>query len=284
MRLFLIPISTRRALIYSRPLIKDIPKELSYFDRATTKVAAQWAKWEEAEKGWQKHLVTWGNRVQQRIPFEEWGLRSIPPLKNQQRIDEAHGTKKIDVLYPGNAVHLDKLSSVLGTIATERQQFHQKMARRCVIIAPFLAPFGLIPVIPNIPFFYAMYRLFCHYRALKGSQHLEFLVGKKLINPISLPELEQLYAKRVSYVIDDTPIDTPHAQMVDNMEQSDERVLLKFSDAKKLATIFKAPELALEAERAIIQVSEQLQARKEEAKAKEEAKEKEKDSNEKQNQ
>lgn len=103
--------------------------------------------------------------------------------------------------------------------------------------------------------------------ALNGSQHLEFLVEKKLLNPISLPELERLYAKRASYALEDTPIDTPANEMVEDIEQSDERVLLKMSDAKKLATILDAPELALEAERAIVQVSAQLQARAEEAKA-----------------
>lgn len=104
--------------------------------------------------------------------------------------------------------------------------------------------------------------------ALNGSQHLEFLVEKNLLNPISLPELERLYAKRASYALDDTPVDTPAIEMVEDIEQSDERILLKMSDAKKLATILDAPDLALEAERAIVQVSAHLQARLEEAKAK----------------
>jgi hypothetical protein len=146
MRLFLIPISTRRALIYSRPLRKDIPKELSILDRVTSKAAQTWAKWEEADGGWKKRLVTWGNTVQQRIPFEEWGLKSIPSLKSQKRTDEAHGTKKIDVLYPGNSLRLEKLPALLRTIATERQEFHRKKMRWSLGIAPFTAPLGLIPM------------------------------------------------------------------------------------------------------------------------------------------
>lgn len=146
MRLFLIPISTRRALIYSRPLRKDIPKELSILDRVTTKAAQTWAKWEEADGGWKKSLVTWGNKVQQRIPFEEWGLKSIPSLNSQKRIDEAHGTKKIDVLYPGNSLRLEKIPTLLRTIATERQEFHRKKMRWSLGIAPLTAPLGLIPV------------------------------------------------------------------------------------------------------------------------------------------
>jgi hypothetical protein len=106
--------------------------------------------------------------------------------------------------------------------------------------------------------------------ALNGSKHLEYLVQNSLLNPVSLPELERLYAKRASYALDDTQVDTPPSEMVEDMEQSDDRVLLKMSDAKKLASILEAPELALEAERAIVQVSGQLKAQQE-LKAKAEA-------------
>jgi hypothetical protein len=146
MRLFLIPISTRRALIYARPLRKDLAKELSYIDRLTTKAAETWAKWEEADKGWKMHLVKWGNSVQQRIPYEEWALKSIPSFKTQQKINGDHGKIKIDVLFPGNAVRLERIQQVLRTIATERQEFHRKRLTWCLIGAPITAPFGLVPV------------------------------------------------------------------------------------------------------------------------------------------
>lgn len=146
MRLFLVPISTRRALIYARPLQNEASRELSLLDKATGKAAKTWASWEEAKGGWKKHLVTWGNRVQQRIPFEEWGLKSIPSLTSQRRSDETHGTKKIDVLFPGNAVRLEKLPSVLHTIATERQEFHRKKMIWSLGFAPITAPFALVPM------------------------------------------------------------------------------------------------------------------------------------------
>lgn len=146
MRLFLIPISTRRALIYARPLRKDASKELSLLDKTTSKAAKTWASWEEAEGGWKKHLVTWGNRVQQRIPFEEWGLKSIPSLTSQRRADEAYGKKKIDVLFPGNSVRLEKLPSILHKISTERQEFHRKKMLWSLGFAPITAPFALVPM------------------------------------------------------------------------------------------------------------------------------------------
>lgn len=86
------------------------------------------------------------------------------------------------------------------------------------------------------------------------------MVEQDLLNPISLPGLEDLYAKRASRVLDNTKADTPYPEIAEDIEQSDDRVLLEMSDAKKLATILEAPDLALEAERAIIQVSQQLEA------------------------
>ncbi|KAJ5382495.1 hypothetical protein N7517_000406 [Penicillium concentricum] len=275
MRLFLVPISTKRILIYARPLSKDLAKELSIIDRVTTKAAETWAKWEEADKGWKMHLVRWGNSVQQRIPYEEWALKSIPSFKTQQRINGDHGNTKIDVLFPGNAVRLDRIQDVLRKIATERQELHRKKMMWSLIAAPITAPLGLIPVVPNIPFFYLAYRGWSHWRALNGSKHLELLVEKNILNPISLPELEQLYAKRASGTLEGTTTETPYSEVADDIEQSEDRVLLKMSDAKKLATILDAPELALEAERAIIQVREQLEAA---AKAKQQGKDEKKDS------
>jgi hypothetical protein len=38
-----------------------------------------------------------------------------------------------------------------------------------VVIMPFTAPFMLIPVIPNLPFFYVLYRAWSHW---KGEQSL----------------------------------------------------------------------------------------------------------------
>lgn len=147
MRLFLIPISTRRALIYSRPLKKDLSRELSLVDKITAKAAETWAQWEETGgQGWKKQLVTWGNKVQQRIPYEEWGLKSIPSFSAQRRIDPSHGTKKLEVLFPGNAIKPEKLLSVLRTLATERQDLHRRRMWWSMIVAPFTAPVALVPV------------------------------------------------------------------------------------------------------------------------------------------
>ncbi|KKK20981.1 hypothetical protein P175DRAFT_0499332 [Aspergillus ochraceoroseus IBT 24754] len=258
MRLFVIPISTRRSLIYARPVGNHLSKERSIIDRITNKAAETWAKWEEVDKGWKKHLVSWGNRVQQRIPYEEWGLKSIPSLKAQKRMDESYGSKKVDVLFPGNAIKRERLTPILHKIATERQDLHRRKMWWSFIAAPFTAPIALIPIVPNIPFFYLVYRGWSHWRALNGSRHLEFLVKQDLLNPISYPGLEKLYAKRVLAVLAETDAEDSPSEMVGDVEKSDDQILLHMEDAKKLASILDAPGLALEAERAIVQITEKL--------------------------
>lgn len=159
MRLFLIPISTRRALIYSRPLKKDLSRERSLVDKITAKAAETWAQWEETSgQGWKKQLVTWGNKVQQRIPYEEWGLKSIPSFSAQRRIDPSHGTKKLEVLFPGNAIKPEKLLSVLRKLATERQDLHRRRMWWSMIVAPFTAPVALVPVYALVTHWLDVYR------------------------------------------------------------------------------------------------------------------------------
>lgn len=79
-----------------------------------------------------------------------------------------------------------------------------------------------------------------------------------LLNPVSFPGLEHLYAKRVLYAVQTSPDEKPIFSMVEDQAKKEDRLLLRISDAKKLASILDAPELSLEAERAIAQVEEQL--------------------------
>ncbi|KAL1999295.1 hypothetical protein VTN02DRAFT_4726 [Thermoascus thermophilus] len=261
MRLFLIPISTRRALIYSQPLSKQLSKNLSIHDRITIKAAETWAKWEESQSGWKKFLVKFGNRVQESIPFEEWGLKSVPPLNARRATEEAHQEKRVEVLFPGNAIKPDTILGELRKIATERQDLHRRRMWWSFIIAPLTAPIALIPLIPNIPFFYLAYRGWSHWRALNGSRHLEFLLNKGLLNPISVPELERFYSPRLVASDGETKVGGASSGSVHHTEKKDEKRLLGEPDGKELGKILNAPELAVEVERAVAQVRERLESK-----------------------
>lgn len=115
-------------------------------DRITKKVADTWAKWEAAEKGWQKKITEYGNRGLQRIPYEEWGLKTFPPLTPQLQAQELADNKKFSVFYPENIIASDDVLKILGRLASERKNLHWTRFWWSMVGLPFTIPFGLIPV------------------------------------------------------------------------------------------------------------------------------------------
>lgn len=140
MRLFLLPVSTRRTLIYCEKV--QLGGTPSYADRVVNKASATWAGWEKQEKGWQKKLTDYGNEVFRRIPFEEWGLKTLPALSKKTK-EQAGPT---EVLFPGAFLDKSSVAGVLRRVATERQGLHRQKLLYSFAAMPVTIPFGLIPM------------------------------------------------------------------------------------------------------------------------------------------
>jgi hypothetical protein len=167
MRLFLLPISTRRTLIYCERTKQVLApgQKPPILDRAITKANETWVSFEKAESGWKKQLTTYGNKVLRRIPFEEWGLKTLPPLS--QKIRDKQPKAPVEVLFPGLFLKEQNVPEVLRLLATERQALHQKRMIWSLIGAPLTLPFAAIPIIPNIPGFYLLFRGYSHFRGTR---------------------------------------------------------------------------------------------------------------------
>jgi hypothetical protein len=265
MRLFLLPISTRRALVYCQKTSKKPATELSYIDRATKKAVDTWASWETKEKGWQKMVTKYGNQGLQRIPYEEWGLKSFPPLTHAIQADDmammAEG-KRFDVVYPANIMKQEDAPLVLARLAKERKQFHWRRFIGCLVGMPITVPFALIPVIPNIPFFYVAFRCWSHWRALRGSDHLDFLLDHRILRFISTAEIENIY-KTVAPNLQNSYQFITRNQVLSG-EEPEERLLLTTGSHTVISKDLQVPELSAEVERAIMQVKTSIRKQEEE--------------------
>ena len=146
MRLFLLPISTRRSLIYCQRLNIQLTSKQTYVEKVTARAGATWVKWESADAGWQKKLTVWGNELFKRIPYEEWGLKSIPPLSTRRAAEDMDGREETEVIYPSSVIKPGTVFDVLQKLATERQLLHRKRMWGSIIGMPITAPFGLIPM------------------------------------------------------------------------------------------------------------------------------------------
>ena len=151
MRLFLLPISTRQALIFCQRAPRKTAQQAGYVDKITKRVTDTWAKWETAEKGWQKKLTEYGNRGLQRIPYQEWGLKSFPPLTQKVQAEELADNKKFSIFYPENIMKSQDVPKVMGRLASERKNLHWNRFLWSMIGLPFTIPFGLIPVSVDLP-------------------------------------------------------------------------------------------------------------------------------------
>lgn len=148
MRLFLVPVSTRRTLLYAQRLsitTKD-QGSASVLDKGVAFAARTWAGWEKKEKGWQRKVVDYGNYAFRRIPFQEWGLKSVPPLSARRRAEELKDEGKVEVVFPASVIPGSEVESVAKTLATERQALHRRQMMWCLIGMPITLPFALVPV------------------------------------------------------------------------------------------------------------------------------------------
>lgn len=166
MRVFLLPISTRRTLLYAHRLnVEAAQQSQGWLDKIQNKAAQTWAGWEQKESGWQKTIVNYGNQALRRIPYEEWGLKSVPPLSTKRKDDELKGSDKVEIFYPKSLISTTRITDVLQKLSTEREGLHRRRLIWCLIGMPISAPFALVPVyVRGFRFSQVCTSLNCHMR------------------------------------------------------------------------------------------------------------------------
>lgn len=277
MRLFLLPISTRRSLLYCEKLHERAPADRTIFDKISIKANETWAAWEKDEKApgnWKRKVTFYGNQALKRIPFEEWGLKTIPALSAKRKQDILDGKANYEVMFPGRYLRSERVPRILEQLAKERQNMHRTKLIWSVVIMPFTAPFMLVPVIPNLPFFYVLYRAWSHWKALSGSKHLEFLLKHGLPKPHPSWALDEVYTAGLMYPtrLISRAAPRPTEQQAEdvarvvhqqtNNETEDVMVLQRWN-GKLIAEQFKLPDMEVEIERAVEQVEKGIKTKEE---------------------
>lgn len=146
MRLVLLPISTKRTLLYCIRTTTAAPRTPNVADRVTAKVAGVWAGWERRESGWQRRVTDYGNSALRRVPYQEWGLKSVPPLSARRRADVLAGREPVELTFPGAVIKPSEAEGILRKLGTEREAHHRMRLIWCFVGMPISAPVALVPV------------------------------------------------------------------------------------------------------------------------------------------
>lgn len=156
-----------------------------------------------------------------RIDFEELALKSVdlslaPSISNLdmagrrlEKILERNDDKTkrrppvIPLIYPPSVYVSPPMlaSDVMGhptlshlrELLRTREPRHRRGFYLWMLAAPLTFPITIIPVIPNLPFFFCAWRSWSHYKAYRSSHYLSSLIEQGRVIPKPSDELDQLY-------------------------------------------------------------------------------------------
>ncbi|XP_059299534.1 uncharacterized protein C23H3.12c isoform X2 [Lycium ferocissimum] len=133
-------------------------------DFASNKMNRAWSNLEKAPAGSLKNkLHGLGLRLLSRVKPSEIFLKSIPKE-----------VTRVDITYP-SSLNGQLVRRRLRHIALRGTIIHKKYLYGSVTLLPLTSFFMVLPL-PNIPFFWVLFRTYSHWRALQGSENLLRLV------------------------------------------------------------------------------------------------------------
>ncbi|KAK0562858.1 hypothetical protein OC844_002487 [Tilletia horrida] len=161
---------------------------------------------------WKRRTYQLGERIMDRIEYDEWALKGIDPAlapslkhptSHQSDAEPASGSDpanphkeqvNVPLLYPPSLLKPHSLLNSIRSLTEHRTPHHRKWMWVCLIGAPLTAPFALVPVIPNLPFFYLAWRAWSHWKAYQSSKYLSELIAQNRLIPTASQQLDDVYS------------------------------------------------------------------------------------------
>ncbi|SNX81711.1 uncharacterized protein MEPE_00416 [Melanopsichium pennsylvanicum] len=206
--------AAEKAVADAATIHKDDAKQaqLPFTTRMLNKASAFWMDLGRTDQkstlDWKRRTYVLGERLMDRIEYQEWALKGIDPAlgphlirreaKDAVAVKSDGGIPKLDhvpLLYPPTLLDPKKLMKSLKNLTDHRTPHHYRRFWYCVVGMPITIPFALVPVVPNLPFFYLVYRAWSHWKAYKSSQYLSTLIAQDRVHPTESKELDAIFAQ-----------------------------------------------------------------------------------------
>ncbi|KAI3455689.1 hypothetical protein Pfo_012352 [Paulownia fortunei] len=156
-------------------------------DFVSNKMNGAWSNLEKAPQGTFKNKIHGlGLKLLSRVKPSETFFKSIPKDIN-----------RVDIVYP-SSLNPRLVRRRLRHIAFRGSVIHKKYFYGSAILLPLTSVFMVLPL-PNIPFFWILFRTYSHWRASQGSQKLLHLVSDASCRPRQSVEMAK--GGRVRHII-----------------------------------------------------------------------------------
>ncbi|KAJ2336764.1 hypothetical protein GGI00_000648 [Coemansia sp. RSA 2681] len=186
MRIFIIPITRTRWALHCHPA-NIAPTRLTKWAGVASD---KWSKWSAYPRTtWRGKIYAYGETLMDKIDFKEYFLKEIPSK------DEGALVSKADIIAPSFVAKPEVLKE-LDLLVRTQVPYHSKWMKISCYLLPVTSLFTLVPVIPNFPFFYNLFRVYSHYKAQHGAKHLAHLLESQAFEVVQDSELARWYGGR----------------------------------------------------------------------------------------
>ncbi|KAF9310883.1 hypothetical protein BG003_008008 [Podila horticola] len=150
-----------------------VPTSTSYLNRATNFASKKWEGLGQAPPDSMKRkLYGAGSKMLEKIEHQEVFLKGIPAKED---IPDSTAKTMVPIVYP-SALKEAQVRAEFATFIEQRVPYHRKYMILSTLCIPVTSLFTIVPLVPNIPFFYNVFRLWSHWKAYNGAKHLDFHV------------------------------------------------------------------------------------------------------------
>lgn len=182
-------------------------------DRIFEKTQQIWNSWESSPARWKQLIVSWANFAMEKIPYDEYSLKSIPSKgrvlkriednnqsshvsikhleKIQHNVDSIH---PVEVLYPARVLSQQQSLEIMRRLAVVGEKQHWKYFLTSLGLSPLTLPLSFLPVLPNLPGIYLLYRAWSNYKAFEGAKHLKYLIEQNQLEFKDYTSLNNCYS------------------------------------------------------------------------------------------
>lgn len=196
---YALPLTTKKTFLHCKYKNEIFPggKE-TLENKVIGKFVKLWKKFSESENRVNKKIVGFINKVLARIPWLETCLLSIPSQKFITRKLKEDSEKKetqfvtqteilennlksedlddFDFYYPEGLTDVDTMLETFRPEFRTQYEMHRKGIFTDLMLLPLTVPVALVPLVPNVPGFYHLYRIYCHIKVIASLKYLVILL------------------------------------------------------------------------------------------------------------
>lgn len=291
MYFYAFPITNKKTFVHCR--YNDsifINEQPSLENKLINKFHTLWKQFSTSDAKINQKVVTLVNKFLSKIPWLETCLLSLPSQKFITRklkddfkeienkfltIEEVSNHlnnekftnedfEKFEFYYPKKITNFDKILKDLKPEFKSQYDIHKKGIFKDLLLMPLTIPFAIVPLIPNIPGFYLLYRIYCHIKVIASLKffvtllkdgHLDYLDAGDNITEIYLSSKDAQVRLNILEELSNN-----HNEVSDKLDDTvEEKILISEDVAEDLCKAFGDEEctskllFAIKQERALLE-------------------------------